>query len=48
MQIVTFERFVCKAVGGTGAKRVLEDKGRYPSDEGYKEEQTFYTKRCKW
>jgi len=48
MQIVTFERFVCKAVGGTGAKRVLEDKGRYPSDEGYKEEQTFYTKLCKW
>jgi len=45
---VTFERFVCKAVRRTGAKRVLEDKGRYPSDEGYKEEQAFYTKRCKW
>jgi len=47
MQIVTFERFVCKAVERTGAKRVLEDKGRYTSAEEYKEEQALYTKRCK-
>jgi len=45
---VTFERFVCKAVGRTVAKRVLEDKGRYTSGEEYKEEQAFYTKRSKW
>jgi len=44
---VTFERFVWKAVGRTGAKRVLEDKGRYTSEEEYKEEQAFYPKRCK-
>jgi hypothetical protein len=47
VQIVTLKCFVCKAVGRTGAKRVLEDKERYLRGEEYKGEQVVYTKQCK-